>query len=64
MYFLFIFFYKSYGLVPEKPYPKPTNDCYLVTKYVIENPDEFGVDKTRVIIAGDSAGKINDYMYF
>ena len=42
-------------MAPEYPYPAPTNDCYSVTKYVLESGDEFG-DTDRVILAGDSAG--------
>lgn len=42
-------------MVPEYPFPAPTDDCYAVTKYVLQSNDEFG-DTNRVILAGDSAG--------
>lgn len=32
------------------------DDCYAVTKYVIENPVEFSIDPNRLMVAGDSAG--------
>ena len=42
-------------MAPEHPYPASINDCYSVTKYVLESSNEFG-DSNRVILAGDSAG--------
>lgn len=45
----------DYRLVPEHPFPIPTNDCFAATKYVLESGDEFG-DVNKVILAGDSAG--------
>ena len=46
-------------MAPEYPYPRPMDDCYSVTKYVLNNAEEFGVDPEKIMIAGDSAGKIN-----
>lgn len=43
-------------MAPEHPYPTPTNDCYAVAKYVIENGEKLDVDVKRLVIAGDSAG--------
>lgn len=40
------------------PYPRPVDDCYAVTRYVLENPAEFGIDPDRVIVAGESAGNL------
>lgn len=31
-------------------------DCYAATKYVIENADALGIDKTKVAISGESSG--------
>lgn len=42
-------------MAPEHPFPIPTNDCFAVTKYVLESNDEFG-DTNKTILAGDSAG--------
>ena len=49
------FKYNSYKLAPEHPFPTPTDDCYNVTKYILESSNEFG-DTNKVILAGDSAG--------
>lgn len=43
-------------MAPENPYPAPTDDCYRVTKHVIQNPAKFNADVSRLVIAGDSAG--------
>ena len=43
-------------MAPENPYPIPTDDCYRVTKHVIQNPAKFDADISRLVIAGDSAG--------
>jgi arylacetamide deacetylase len=42
-------------LAPENPFPKPTEECYILTKYVLESKNEFG-NTNKVILAGDSAG--------
>ena len=50
-------FLNRFRLAPEFPYPIPVNDCYDVTRYVLNNCEEFGCDPERVIVAGDSSGK-------
>ena len=45
----------SYRMAPEHPFPIPIEDCYNLTKYVLESRNEFG-DTDKVIISGDSAG--------
>ena len=42
-------------MAPENPFPKPTEECYILTKYVLESKNEFG-NTNKVILAGDSAG--------
>jgi acetyl esterase/lipase len=46
----------DYRMAPQHAYPTPTNDCYSVARYIIENPSEFSVDTDRLVLAGDSAG--------
>lgn len=45
-------------MAPEHPFPTPTNDCFSVVKYVLENYKELKINPERLIIAGDSAGKL------
>lgn len=43
-------------MAPEHPFPTPTNDCFTVAKYVVENYKKFNINPDKLIIAGDSAG--------
>ena len=51
-----VVFNVDYALAPENRYPAAVNDCRSVLKYVYDNAREFGVDKTKLCIGGDSAG--------
>ncbi len=46
----------EYSLAPEKPFPNGFNDCYYALKHVYDHAEEYGIDKERITVAGDSAG--------
>ncbi len=46
----------EYRLAPEFPDPYPVEDCYAGLLWTAEHADELGIDPTRLIIAGASAG--------
>ena len=46
----------EYRLAPEHPFPAPVEDCYAGLVWTGEHCDELGIDPSRLIIAGASAG--------
>jgi acetyl esterase len=46
----------DYRLAPEHPFPAAIDDGYAVLQWVSDKGDGFGIDRNRIIIAGDSAG--------
>jgi acetyl esterase/lipase len=46
----------NYRLAPENPFPAPVEDCYASLKWMVNNADELGIDKTKLAIGGGSAG--------
>ena len=45
-----------YRLAPENPFPAGFDDCVEVVKSLLETGDEYGIDTTRIVLAGSSAG--------
>ncbi|WP_144796092.1 alpha/beta hydrolase [Microbacterium paludicola] len=46
----------DYRLAPEYPYPTPQEDNYSGLVWVAEHADELGIDASRIIVGGASAG--------
>jgi acetyl esterase len=46
----------SYTPSPEAHFPQPTEEAYAATKYIAEHGAKFGLDSSRMAIAGDSVG--------
>jgi len=46
----------EYRLSPETKYPGPLEDCVAVTEWVAAKGGDIGVDGSRLVVAGDSAG--------
>jgi acetyl esterase len=46
----------DYRLAPEAKFPAPLEDCFDVVWQVADEPSDFGVDRRRIAVGGDSAG--------
>lgn len=46
----------DYRLAPEHKHPIPFQDCFGVVRHIAAHAAEYGVDASRLAVAGDSAG--------
>lgn len=46
----------GYRLAPQHPDPTPADDCHAALAWTFEHAEEIGIDPTRVVLAGHSAG--------
>ncbi|MBD9544850.1 alpha/beta hydrolase [Ensifer sp. ENS04] len=51
-----VVFSVGYRLAPEHPYPAALDDVYRALCFVADHSERLGVDRNRIVIAGDSAG--------
>lgn len=51
-----VVFNVDYSLAPEKPYPNGVNDNFFAVKHIYDNAEKYSIDKTKIAVAGDSAG--------
>lgn len=51
-----VLFNVDYSLAPEKPYPNGLDDNFGAVKHIYDNAEKYGIDKTKISVAGDSAG--------
>lgn len=51
-----IVFDVDYALAPQHRFPAGLNDCWNILKYVYDNADSLGIDKTKIVVGGGSAG--------
>ena len=51
-----VVFNVDYHLSPEAKFPVAVNDAYATLCWLAENASRFGVDRDRIVLAGDSAG--------
>ena len=46
----------DYALSPEAPFPQALEECAAVLRWIARHGTEWGLDPTRIVIGGDSAG--------
>jgi acetyl esterase len=46
----------EYRLAPEHPFPAPAEDCFAGLRWLFSHAGDLGIDRSRVAIAGVSAG--------
>jgi len=46
----------DYRLPPEHPNPAPLHDCYAGLSWLHKQADEFGINRSKIAIGGESAG--------
>ncbi len=48
--------YVDYPLAPKNKYPVAVNACFDAYKWILDNAKDYGFDKKKIVVGGDSAG--------
>ncbi len=48
--------FPEYRLAPENPFPNGIDDSWATIEWVYQNAEDLGIDKNKIMVAGDSAG--------
>lgn len=48
--------FPDYRLAPDNPFPAGFNDCYSTILWAEKHADELGIDASKIVVGGDSAG--------
>ena len=46
----------DYRLAPEHPYPAALHDCYTALLWLVNNASNMGIDTSKIVVGGGSAG--------
>lgn len=46
----------QYRLAPKNPHPVPAEDCFAALDFILSRGNEWGINRSRVAVGGDSAG--------
>lgn len=46
----------EYRLAPEFKFPVPIDESFIALKFISDNSEELNIDKSKIVVAGDSAG--------
>lgn len=46
----------AYRLAAKAPYPAALEDCYAAMEWMYAHAEELGIDRTRIVVGGESAG--------
>lgn len=48
--------FPDYRLAWQAPFPAALEDCYAALEWMYENADDLGIDRSKIVVGGESAG--------